>query len=71
MVGDLGYKIYNLPLYLPHNLPQWVALGTTSLFIYYDVKTDDVDTDAHGEDNYVYGPLVKYKNYLPLTWKIV
>ena len=39
--------------------------------IYYDVNTDDVDIDAHGEDNYVYRPLVKYKNYLPLTWNVV
>ena len=36
------------------------------LFIYCDVT--DVDTDAHAKDNYVYRPLVKYKNYLPLTW---
>ena len=30
--------------------------------MYYDVKTDDVETDANGEDNFVYRPPVKYKN---------
>ena len=64
-----------VPLYTPLCAPIW-RMGhmfyCAQLFIYYDVKTDDVDTDAHGEDNYDYRPLVKYKNYyLPLTWKVV
>ena len=52
------------PNIVPQNVPQWGTLGTCFLYPTPhngNVDTDDVDTDAYGEDNYdyFYRPLMK------------